>query len=92
MGLEEKWLSEELPEREAAKELKERALKALEKTDMSGILEAMSGIENTKEAGAALRAVLAERIAECAAGATREAKRRGTKLGAAAIIIAAARK
>jgi len=41
------------------------------------------------EAGAAMRTVLAEKLAECTIRAMEEAKKRNMKLGAAAIIIAA---
>ena len=74
---------------EIAKRVRQEAITALKDSDFGEVLEAL-GTENDDGAtSAALKAVLVERITEYAVGALREAKKRGVKLGAAAIIIAA---
>ena len=50
----------------------------------------MAGLEgNCASAGAALKAIMAEKLAECAIRAMRLAKSRRIKFGAAAVILAA---
>lgn len=85
------WISEIAERRQIAKRIRSKALEALEGSDMSQIFELAGTIERSEEASAALKAVLAERITEYTIRAMGEAKRRGTKVGAAAIIIAATR-
>jgi maltooligosyltrehalose synthase len=83
---------EELAERRrAARRIRAKALEILDRSDWNEILELAGSMESSGEASAALKAVLAERITEYTVKAMREARKRGTKLGAAAIIIAATR-
>ncbi|MFI5412961.1 MAG: hypothetical protein ACHQX1_03650 [Candidatus Micrarchaeales archaeon] len=78
--------------RERSARVRRKAIEALKDSDLTEVFET-AGIELSDEsAGAALKAVLAERLAECTIRAMKEAKRRGMKLGAAAVIIAAQQK
>lgn len=73
----------------SATRIRDKALEALKKSDMTAVFE-MAGVEgNFETAGAAMRTVLAEKLAEYTIRAMEEAKRRNMKVGAAAIIIAA---
>lgn len=70
-------------------QIRDKALEALKQSDLSTVFE-LTGMEgNMETAGAAMRTVLAEKLAECTIRAMEEAKKRNLKLGAAAIIIAA---
>lgn len=71
------------------KRIKSAAAEAIEEVNLSEILQLAGADGNADEAGAALKAVIAERVAEYATGAMDEARKRKIKLGAAAIIIAA---
>jgi hypothetical protein len=73
--------------------IRAKALEALKNSDLTAVFET-AGIDGDgyETAGAALRTVLAERLAQCTIRAMKEAKRRGMKLGAAAIILAAQQK
>jgi hypothetical protein len=74
-----------------ARAIRSKALEALERSDLDEIME-LAGAGGAKgEAGAALKAILAERMAEYTIKAMKEARSRGTKVGAAAIVIAASR-
>lgn len=71
--------------------VRSKALEALRSSDLTPVFES-AGIEGSETAGAALKAILAERMAEYAIRAMKEAKSRKMKLGAAAVIIAAQKK
>lgn len=74
---------------EIKRKVREEAITALKDSDLTEVLELL-GIEgNYGATSAALKAVLADQITEYAMGAMREAKKRGVRVGAAAIIIAA---
>lgn len=63
------------------------AAKALEKSNLDEIMELAGAVESGTEASAALKAILAERVAEYTVRAMKEAKRRRIDLGAAAMVI-----
>jgi len=78
-----------LAKEEVARKVRQAAVTALKNSNFADVLETL-GMDNDDGAtGAALKAVLAERITEYAVGAVQEAKKRGVRLGAATIIIAA---
>jgi hypothetical protein len=87
MGL----LSEMVETHNTAKKVKAKALEVLQGSNWNEILEEAGVINNSEAASAALKAVIAERITQYTVRAMKEARKRGTKLGAAAIIIAASR-
>lgn len=65
------------------------AVKALASSDFSEVFES-AGMEDSYEtAGAALKTVLAEKLAECTLRAMKEAKKRKMRIGAATVILAA---
>jgi hypothetical protein len=68
--------------------IRDKALEALKDSDLTEVFET-AGIPDSFEAGAALKAILADRMADYTIRAMKEAKRRNMKVGAAAIIIAA---
>jgi hypothetical protein len=63
------------------------AAKALEESNLAEIMELAGAVEGGTEASAALKAVLAERVAEYTVRAMKEAKRRKITFGAAAMVI-----
>jgi hypothetical protein len=65
------------------------AIKALEGSDFSEVFETVGMEDSYETAGAALKTVLAEKLADCTLRALREAKRRRMRLGAATVILAA---
>ena len=69
--------------------IRERAAAALKDSDMEDIFSEAGAYEVDETAGSALKALLAEKTAEYAVRAMKEAKKRGMRLGAAALIIAA---
>jgi hypothetical protein len=70
------------------RELQRLALKALEGSDLGRVMQLAGGEpELLDEAGAALKAVLAERIVEYTIRAMGEAKKRKISMGAAAVIL-----
>ena len=73
-----------------ATRIREKATEALRASDLSKVFE-IAGVnqDSLETAGAALKVVLAEKVAACTIRAMREAKKRKMRLGAAAIIIAA---
>ena len=72
--------------------IRQKAIECLQNSDLSVVFET-AGMEVADEsAGAAMKAVLAERLADCAVKAMKEAKRRNAKVGAATIIIASQQK
>ena len=77
---------------QTAKRIKKQAFAALETSDLSDLFDLLGTEDKDKSASAALKAILAERMTEYTIRALKEAKRRRTKLGAATLIIAAARK
>ena len=77
------------PERVTAQMVKSMAIEALQGSDFSDVLEIMGTDSNDGAAGVAFRTMVAESVTECAIKALREARKRKTKVGAAAIIIAA---
>lgn len=85
------WIADLAEQRRIARRIRSKALEALEGSNMREVLELAGTIEKHEEASAALKAILAERIADYAIRAMREAKKRGTKVGAATIIIAASK-
>ena len=69
--------------------IKGKAAEALRNSDLTEVFE-LAGVEySTATAGTAMKAVLAEKLAEYTIKAMGEAKKRKMRLGAAAIIIAA---
>jgi len=66
-----------------------KASAALRDSDFSGLLESATADDVDCEVTAALKSVLAQRAAEYTLRASRIAKRRGMRLSAATIIIAA---
>ncbi len=83
------WIADIVERRRAATRIRKKAFELLDRNDLNEILELAGTTERTGEASAALKAVLADKITEYTVRAMKEAKRRGTRLGAAAIIIAA---
>jgi hypothetical protein len=88
MGANKK-LMEEIDKKDMAKKVREQAFTALKDSDLSEVLELLGADVNDGPTSAALKAVLAERMTDYAIGAMNEAKKRGVKVGAATIIIAA---
>ncbi len=76
-------------DRKASERIKGIAAEILKESDLSAIFEATEVEGNYAAAGAALKSIVAERMADYAIRAMREAKKRRMPLGAAAIIIAA---
>ncbi|MCL5430109.1 MAG: hypothetical protein M1504_01370 [Candidatus Marsarchaeota archaeon] len=69
--------------------IRAKATEALKSMDMSEIFEE-AGVDGSSEvAGAAMKRVLAEKVADNMVRAMREAKKRKIRLDAAAILIAA---
>jgi len=75
-----------------SKMVKSMAIQALEESDFSDVLEVMGTDANDGAAGVAFKTMVAETVTDCAIRALKEAKKRKTKVGAAAIIIAAERR
>ncbi|MGC8571948.1 MAG: hypothetical protein ACP5LH_01555 [Candidatus Micrarchaeia archaeon] len=75
--------------RSIKQEVKERALEALQSSDISKVFEIIGADKNTKEMSAAMKAILAEKIADYSIAAIEEAKKRNMDFSAATIIIAA---
>jgi hypothetical protein len=69
--------------------VRDLAAKALEGSDFSEVFETVGMEDSYETAGAALRTVLAEKLADCTLKAIKEAKRRKMRLGAATVILAA---
>ncbi|MDE1833574.1 MAG: hypothetical protein KGH58_04105 [Candidatus Micrarchaeota archaeon] len=69
--------------------VKSMAIEALQESDFSDVLEVMGTDANDGAAGVAFKTMVAESVTECAIKALKEARRRKTRVGAAAIIIAA---
>jgi ribosomal protein L12E/L44/L45/RPP1/RPP2 len=63
------------------------AEKALEESNLDEIMEIAGAAGNGTEASAALKAILAERVAEYTVRAMKEAKKRDIDFGAAAVVI-----
>ncbi len=63
------------------------AAKALEESNLAEIMELAGAAQGGTEASAALKAVLAEKMAEYTVRAMKEAKRRKIGFGAAAMVI-----
>ncbi|MDE1865102.1 MAG: hypothetical protein KGH94_00470 [Candidatus Micrarchaeota archaeon] len=63
------------------------AAKALEESNLAGIMELAGAIDGGTEASAALKAILAERVGEYTVRAMKEAKKRRIAFGAAAMVI-----
>lgn len=80
---------ESLQPRVTARMVRSLAIQALQNSDFRDVLEVMGTDPQEGAAGVAFRTMVAESVAECAIRALREAKRRKTRMGAAAIIIAA---
>ena len=74
------------------KDVRKKAEEAIGEIDLKDLLELIGADGGDGAAEAALKAVLAERMAECAIGAMEEAKRRKARMGAATVIIAAAKR
>ena len=68
--------------------IKDKAIEALHESDFAAVFELAGMDGNAESAGAAMKTVLAEKLAEYTIRAMEEAKKRNMKLGAAAIIIA----
>ena len=77
--------------RTISRTVKSMTIQALQDSDFSDVLQIMGTDANDGAAGVAFKTMVAERVTECAIRALKEAKRRRTKVGAAAIIIAAER-
>jgi glycerate-2-kinase len=66
-----------------------RVAEAMRGSDLSAVFD-LDGVDgNAEHAGAALKAVLAQKMTEYAIKAIEEARKRNMQLGAAAVIIAA---
>jgi hypothetical protein len=63
------------------------AAKALEESNLAEIMELAGAAQSGTEASEALKAILAERVAEYTVRAMKEAKRRKIGFGAAAMVI-----
>ncbi len=74
---------------DGAAAIRNKAVRALQNSDLTEVFELAGMDVNPATAGSAMRAVLAEKLAECTIKAMRVAKKKGMKLDAAAIIIAA---
>ena len=74
-----------------AADVRDRAREALRNSDFSQVLESVGIDAKSATASAALRTVLAERLAECAIGAMQVAEEHDIRPDAAAIVIAAHR-
>ena len=69
--------------------IKNKAIEALRESNLAAVFELAGMDGNVESAGAAMKTVLAEKLAEYTIRAMEEAKKRNMRLGAAAIIIAA---
>jgi hypothetical protein len=86
----ERTTSVESPQpRVTARMVRSLAIQALQNSDFRDVLDVMGTDPGEGAAGVAFKTMVAESVAECAIRALREAKRRKTRMGAAAIIIAA---
>jgi hypothetical protein len=83
MGVRARFGAVDLKERR----MRELAERALEESDLEGIMELAGAGDGGTEASAALKAVLAERVAEYTMRAMKEAKKRKISFGAAAMVI-----
>jgi hypothetical protein len=63
------------------------AAKALEESNLDDIMELAGAVDGGTEASAALKAILADRMAEYTVKAMKEAKKRGIGFGPAAVVI-----
>jgi predicted N-acetyltransferase YhbS len=79
----------EIKSESIATQIKVKAIEALQNSDMSKVLKIIGMDENKEVASAAMKELLAQKFAEYAIAAIKEAKKRNMRLGAAAIIIAA---
>ena len=66
-----------------------RAAQALKESEIGQVFSEAGAYDFDESAGSALKAILAEKTAEYTMRAVKESKRRGTRFGAAALIIAA---
>ena len=78
-----------MEENRVQKRMRIKAADIMKDSDLSEMLELMGAEENDKAAGVAMKAVVAQHMCNCALDAIREAKKHRTRVGAAAIIIAA---
>lgn len=69
--------------------MRSKAAEALEMSDLTEVLELAGATPGNGEANAALKAIIAERIAHYAIRAMKIAKKKKIKLSAAAFVIAA---
>ena len=69
--------------------MKNKATDIMQESNLSEMLELMGAEENDAAASAAMKAIMAQHMCGCAINAMREARKRKTRVGAAAIIIAA---
>ena len=86
-----KQLVGELERRATARDIKGKAMTLLDISDLTDFLSFLGTEDSDGSASTAFRTVIAEKVTEYAMKAMREAKKRRTRLGAAAIIIAAER-
>ncbi len=68
-------------------QMKVLAAKALEESNLAEIMELAGAVNGGTEASAALKAILAEKMAEYTVKAMKEAKKRGIGFGPAAVVI-----
>jgi hypothetical protein len=85
------WIGDIIERQQVSGRIRSKALEILDKSDWNELLEMAGTAEKSGEAGAALKSLIAERITEYTIKAMGEAKKRNTRLGAAAIIIAASK-
>ena len=85
------WVKDIVERQRTARKIRAKAIEVLDKSDWNEILQMAGTVESSGEASAALKALIADRMTEYTIKAMGEAKRRGTRLGAAAIIIAASK-
>lgn len=69
--------------------VRQLAMKALQDSDFTKVFETVGMEDSYETAGAALKTVLAEKLAEYTLKAMKEAKRRKMRLGAATVLLAA---
>jgi hypothetical protein len=75
-------------EADLSERIRSRASEAIEKSDLSEILELM-GARGSKETDAALKIIMADKLSQYAIKSRRIAQKRGRKISPSAVILAA---
>ena len=76
-------------ENRVQRRLRTKAADIMQESNLSEMLELMGAEENDAAASAAMKAMMAQHMCDCAIEAMRAAKKRRMRVGAAAIILAA---